>query len=378
MQGIAWFRDWPIARDSSPRRGVSAQPSVAGSVIALGNFDGLHPGHQTVLQRACALATEHATSVGVMSFHPHPRSYFVPDLPPQNIMSVAEKTLACAALGMDYTIFARFNAALAELSAEDFITRVLVGALGISHLVTGEDFVFGAKRQGNAETLRNAAKSGAFSYHAVAPVCGAEGRYASSLVRAHVREGRMENAAQALGRPYSVMGRVVHGDARGREWGFPTANIPLFSRFLPQFGVYAVRVYRPVWNGLVQNGAETNSKTNTKTNTSASAPSRVVPSLAWLCNGVANLGVRPTIRGAAASSQSPLTAAPQPLLEVHGVDWQGQLYGQRLVVQLVHFLRPEQRFPDVAALRAQIAHDAAAATRYFTLHPSAPVMPLCG
>lgn len=302
-----------------------------GAIAAIGNFDGLHRGHQAVIGEAMRLARAKGCPSAVVTFEPHPRRFFKPDLPPFLLAGARMKIGLLRTAGIDLCFALRFGRPLAGMTAEAFVADVLVRDLGLTGVVAGYDFVFGKGRAGSPETLvAEMARAGRVA-KIVAPAldaaaagrAGAEGDpeafvYSSTGVRDALKAGDPRAAARILGRPFAIDGRVRRGDARGRTIGFPTANIALDGYLPPAFGVYAVRV----------DGA---------------AEGRTVA-------GVANLGVRPTVGG-----------DPAPRLEVHLFDFDGDLYGRRLVVSLVEFLRPERKFESLDALKAQIATDAAAA-----------------
>ena len=292
-----------------------------GSVLAIGNFDGLHPGHIAVLQEALRQAAQRDAVPAVMSFAPHPRRFFNPSLPPLKLMRLADKMRALQRMGFKHHFLQRFDTGFAGLSADRFGADILAKHLGVRHVVTGEDFTYGAGRSGNAETLRDAGRCYGFGTSAIAPITIDGVVCSSSRIREALAAGDPAQAARLLGHPFALTGHVTHGDKRGRTLGFPTANIPLAGLFLPKFGVYAVEVTRA--NGRLQ-------------------------------QGVANLGVRPTVGGT------------RPQLEVHLWDETREFYGEKVSVTLHMFLRPEQAFSGLDALKAQIAVDSAQAKTYFS------------
>ena len=297
-------------------------PSAAhGCVMALGNFDGVHQGHQAVIGQAAAIAKQQNRPLAVMSFEPHPRRFFKPDLPVLRICPLADKLRLLRGLGVDYLYLARFNAEFAAISAEAFVSNLLGAQLKVGHVVTGYNFAFGHKRGGDTDYLEQAAPAQGMGYSRVAAVADPQGDvYSSTLIREHLKAGNIAEAARLLGRPYCLTGPVIHGDARGRELGFPTANLRPSPLFLPAYGVYAVRF-------SLSDGRQ------------------------W--NGVANLGIRPTVSGRACQ------------LESHLFDCDTNLYGLEAKVELCRFIRPEQRFDGLDALKAQIADDTRSAQRYF-------------
>jgi riboflavin kinase/FMN adenylyltransferase len=252
----------------------------------------------------------------VATFDPHPSRHFRPDSPPFSLTTPAQKLQLFEGLGVDGAIVIPFDAALAGLSAEDFARRWLVERLGISHVVTGEDFTFGKGRSGSAETLAELGRSLGFSAEAVAPVTASDEVVSSTRIRQALVAGDMETAARLLTRPFTIAMPVIHGDKRGRTIGVPTANQELGAYLRPRYGVYAVRARLP--DGTV-------------------------------ANGVANLGIRP------------MFTPPKELLETWILDWSGDLYGQTIEVELVRWLRGELKLDGLDALKAQIAKDEEAA-----------------
>jgi len=286
-----------------------------GAALALGNFDGVHRGHQAVIGRAARLAEETAAPVGVLTFEPHPVTFFKPDVPPFRLTPFRIKAHQLQALGLDLLVRLSFDRALAELTAQDFIDRVLVEGVGVSELVVGYDFCFGKGRTGTVETLK---ADGRFQVSVVDPAAGAGGEvYSSTRIRDYLRTGQPGQAAALLGRPFEIEGAVQTGAQLGRTIGFPTANIDLGDYLRPAYGVYAVRVgVSPV------EGAEPD----------------------WR-DGVANWGRRPTVDGIG------------EVFEVYLFDFDGDLYGADLRVALIEFIRPERKFDGLDALKAQIAED---------------------
>jgi riboflavin kinase / FMN adenylyltransferase len=310
------------------RHSKDLPPASRGSVIAIGNFDGVHRGHQAVIGEAVRRAKASGRPSAVLTFEPHPRRFFRPDTPPFLLTRLRTKVRVVAALGIDNFFALRFNAALASLSAEDFIDRVLVDGLRASQVVVGYDFVFGKGRRGNPDLLRDRLAAKGIPTMVMPPVAAphaepdgdSEGLiYSSTGVRDALRAGDPRAAARLLGRSFEIEDRVRRGDARGRLLGFPTANIWLGDYLRPALGVYAVRA----WIDERDSGLT--------------------------LTGVANLGLRPTFGGA------------EPRLEVHLFDFQSDLYGRRLCVELIEFLRPERKFDGIEALKAQIAVDVEAA-----------------
>lgn len=287
-----------------------------GAAIAVGNFDGVHRGHQAVIGEAGRIARSMDVPWAVLTFEPHPRRIFQPDQAPFRLTPLRAKARALEALGVDAMIVQRFNRDFSQRPAEDFVTDVLVDGFGARHVVAGYDFVFGHKRGGNCELLLAMGQKLGFGFTAVSAVEAEGGAvYSSTGIRDCLRAGDMRGAAAILGRPFAIEGRVASGDKRGRQIGFPTLNLHLGSVVRPALGVYAVRA------GLHDGGGTR-----------------------WI-DGVANVGKRPTFGG------------EDVILEAHLLDFDGDLYGQLVVVSLIEHIRAEKRFDGVDALRAQIAAD---------------------
>jgi riboflavin kinase/FMN adenylyltransferase len=298
-------------------RGIpaSADEPVA---LTIGNFDGVHRGHQAMLARLCEAAEDLRLPSAVMTFDPHPREFFAPDTAPPRLSSTRTKLELFRAFGVARVYVARFNAALAALTAEAFIDSVLVSRLGVRWVLVGDDFRFGRGRAGDLSTLRQRART--FSVEAMATIDVDGGRASSTAAREALAAGDLAHATALLGRPYAIAGRVGHGEKLGRKLGFPTANLRL--RHKPALsGIFAVRVH-----GLPGGPRQ----------------------------GIASLGVRPTIAEDA-----------KPLLEVFVFDFDAPLYGRRLTVEFLHKLRDEARYPDLDALVRQMHADVAHARNYF-------------
>ncbi|MGH8851052.1 MAG: bifunctional riboflavin kinase/FAD synthetase [Casimicrobiaceae bacterium] len=292
--------------------------------LTIGNFDGVHRGHQAMLARLTEAAEDLALPSAVLTFDPHPREFFAPGSAPPRLSTLRSKLEQFAAYGVGVVHIARFNAALAALPAASFIDDVLVRRLGTRWVLVGDDFRFGRGREGDLALLRRAAAT--FSVEAMTTVVADGERASSSAVRAALAAGELDHAARLLGRAYAIAGRVAHGDKLGRSLGFPTANIVL-RHSPPLTGIFAVRVH-----GL---GA--------------------VPRA-----GVASLGVRPTVKEGA-----------KPLLEVFIFDFDDAVYGRRVTVEFLRKLRDEERYPDLDALTRQMRADVAQAREYFAAAPGA-------
>ncbi len=279
----------------------------------MGNFDGVHKGHRAVIDAARAAGD---APLGVVTFEPHPRQYFVPDAPPFRLMNPEARANRLARLGVDHLYELPFDTVLAGLTPEGFARQVLAQGLGVSHVTIGADFCFGKDRQGTAQTLEELGRELGFGVTIVPLIGAGDARYSSTAIRQALTEGRTHDAERMLGHWHRIEGEVVHGEKRGREFGWPTANLRMDDLHLPRLGVYAVLV--DVLTG----------------------PERMS------CQGVASLGVRP------------MFGRNEPNLEVHLFDFDGDLYGQHLSVALVDFLRDEARFDGIQALIDQIAQDA--------------------
>ena len=313
MTRIPAFNDW---------REVPA--AWQGGVVALGNFDGVHRGHQTLIAEAARQAGALGAPLVALTFEPHPRGFFVPDTGPFRLTLARAKRRLLADYGVQAVLAQHFDAGFAALSADAFLEEVLVKGLGTRHVVCGYDFTFGARRGGNVERLRAEGAARGVGVTVLEPVMREGEIYSSTRIREALRAGMVKEAAELLGHPWEIEGTVELGDQRGRTIGFPTANVALGEHLRPRFGVYAVRV-------MVE-GDE---------------------SQGWR-DAVANLGKRPTF------------GKLQENFEVHLFDFAGDLYGKTLRVALVDFIRPEMKFAGLDALKAQIAADGAAARRILT------------
>jgi len=291
-------------------------PVDRGAAVALGNFDGVHLGHQSVLALAHAAAARLGAPFGVVTFEPHPRAFFAPGQPAFRLMTAEARAHRLEKLGIERLYEVPFDAGVAGLAPEAFAGEVLGAGLGVRLVVVGADFRFGKGRAGDSATLATLGRGLGFGVTVAPLVCDEQGDFSSSAIRAALTEGRPDEAARILGHWHRIEGPVLHGDKRGRELGFPTANLALDGLHLPRFGVYAVIV--DVLDG----------------------PNR------GRYRGVASIGVRPTF------------GESRPNLEVFLFDFAGDLYGAELSVALVAFQRPELRFDDVGALVAQMEADA--------------------
>jgi riboflavin kinase/FMN adenylyltransferase len=303
-----------------------------GAVLAIGNFDGVHRGHQALIAHARALADERNGCLGVVAFEPHPQEFFRPDTESFRLTPFRTKARLIAELGVDALFALPFDAEMAKKSAQDFVMDVLVDGLAAGCVVVGGDFQFGKGRAGNVAVLSYMGEMEGFGVEVFAPVVQLDGgaeKISSSTIRDALKQGRPEDAARLLGHWWTVESRVEHGDARGRELGFPTANMRLDDYLKPAFGIYAVRAT------VMENDQP-----------------------AGTHEGVANFGIRPMFE------------TQVPLLETHLFDFDGDLYGKHLAVDLIAYLRPEQKFADVAALKAQMTTDCDAARKLLRQLPA--------
>jgi len=296
------------------------RPQHWGCVATIGNFDGVHLGHQAILARLCERAAELAVPSCVVIFEPQPREFFTPDSAPVRLTRLRDKLELFAAEGVDRVLCLAFNRRLRELSAAEFVHAVLVDGLGVRHLEVGDDFRFGCDRAGDFEFLQQAGVLEGFSVEAATTVEVDGQRVSSTRVREALAAGDFALAGRLLGRPFQIAGRVLHGQKLGRQLGTPTANVQLKRKRVPLSGVYLV---------------------------SAEFDGQRWP-------GVANIGVRPTVAGDGRAH-----------LEVHLLDFSGDLYGRRMTVVFHHKLRDEQRFASLEALKSAINADIAAARAHW-------------
>jgi riboflavin kinase/FMN adenylyltransferase len=293
-----------------------------GSIVALGNFDGFHLGHQAVVNRAIQRGFHERRRVIVATFDPHPVSYFKPDLPPFRLTTLDQRQELFAHAGADAMLVFEFNAALASMDAEDFVAEVLATQIGAAGVVTGDDFSFGKGRTGDVALLKTLGERHGVIAEAVPQVLLEGERISSGRIREALVAGDIGTATHMLSRDYAIAGVVQRGDARGRELGYPTANLSLADYQRPKYGIYAVRV-------ALDDGGEH--------------------------PGVASLGVHPTFD------------PPEELLEAHLFDFDGDLYGRVIEVALHAYIREEKKFGDVADLVAHMREDEAAARKLLAI-----------
>jgi riboflavin kinase/FMN adenylyltransferase len=308
-----------------------------GAVVAIGNFDGVHRGHQALIAQARALAEERKSALAVLAFEPHPAEFFRPRPDSIRLTPLRTKARLLAELGVDAMFALTFDESMAKRSAPDFVYDVLMKGLGLSGVVVGPDFEFGQGRGGNAATLAYMGEMEGFSVTCFDMVTAATGTVAEKISSTRIRDALKaaapEDAARLLGRWWAVEARVEHGDARGRTMGFPTANMHLGHCLAPAFGVYAVRVT------IMENEKPVGRH-----------------------DGVANFGIRPMYQ------------IDVPLMEAHLFDFDGDLYGKHLSVELIAYIRPEAKFADLDALIAQIGVDAQSARKILAVTPGTPAL----
>jgi riboflavin kinase/FMN adenylyltransferase len=296
--------------------------NLKGSIVALGNFDGFHLGHQAVVGRAVQRAFHERRPAIVATFEPHPVRYFKPDVPPFRLTTLDQRETLFAHAGADAMLVFEFNEKLRETSAEEFVSWLLAGKLGTAGVVTGDDFSFGKGRTGNVETLRTLGGYSGITAETVEPVVVNGERVSSGRIREALVAGDIGHATHLLSRDFAIEGMVRRGDARGRELGYPTANVELADYQRPKYGIYAVRV-------TLEDGSEH--------------------------PGVASLGVRPTF------------APPQELLEAHLFGFEGDLYGRKIEVALHAYIREEKKFDGIEPLIAHMREDEAKARQLLAL-----------
>jgi riboflavin kinase/FMN adenylyltransferase len=304
-------------------RGLHNLPDFSrGTAVTIGNFDGVHRGHQYILQTLCQQAKARQLPSVVILFEPQPQEYFQPEYAPVRLTPLRDKLVFLAEMEVDYVVCLHFNATFAHISAHDFIDQLLVTSLNMRYLLVGEDFHFGYRREGNFTLLQQAATIYCFDVERSPTIEAEAGRISSTRIRQALQQDDFVLAERLLGRCYSLSGRVMYGHQRGRTIGFPTANIRLPQRPLSLSGVYVVDIF---------------------------------DNLGTCYHGVANMGVRPTVDGV------------NRILEVHIFDFDRVIYGQPLRIVFLHKLRNEQRFSSFDALQRQIQQDVIAAKHFFRI-----------
>jgi riboflavin kinase/FMN adenylyltransferase len=289
------------------------------TVLTIGNFDGVHLGHREIFRRVVDRARELNGTSAVVTFEPHPLHLLVPEKAPLRLNTPEEKVRLLAASCIDLLVVLNFDRQLAEMSAERFVSEILVGSLGIKHLIVGYDYAFGRNREGDTHFLKEQAEKYGFTLEVLEPIRAEQQAHSSTAIRQLLQQGRVAEVIGILGRNFTLDGEVVHGEGRGRKLGFPTANLVTRKEILPRDGVYAVKVK---WQENYY-------------------------------NGVINIGRRPTFADSA------------PTLEIHLLDFQGDLYGERLRIYFVGRLRDEQKFPSVEALQEAVVEDIERARKSF-------------
>ncbi|MGB7373443.1 bifunctional riboflavin kinase/FAD synthetase [Pontixanthobacter sp.] len=297
---------WLDHRDAVP-------DSLRGAIIALGNFDGFHIGHQAVAGEAIRWAREEGRPAIVATFDPHPVRFFKPDIEPFRLTTLEQRQELYLAAGATAMLVFHFDGALAATTAEDYISEILAKRLGVAGVVTGEDFTFGKARGGNVQLLADIGAEYGIRTRTIGPVSDGEDAVSSSRIRAALLNGDPQEAARLLSRPFSIRGIVQHGDKRGREIGYPTANLSVESYLRPKFGIYAV-------TGTILSTGEQ-------------------------LKGAANIGIRPQF------------TPPKELLEPYFFNFSGDLYGQEIEVAFHHFLRGEAKFDSLEELIQQMKRD---------------------
>lgn len=288
-------------------------PAHRGCVLTIGNFDGVHRGHAEVIANLVKKARHFGLPATLMTFEPQPQELFRGQDAPARLSLLRDKAKLLAELGIDRLVCVNFNQKFAQMPAKEFVEELLVRKLGVKYLVVGDDFCFGRARQGNFELLRSAGEQHGFAVVSTQSFLVGDHRVSSTMVRDALAKGNLEQARRLLGHPYTLSGKVAHGKKLGRTLGFPTANIAMKRKVVPVRGVFAVRLW---WDGSEQ------------------------------YDGVANVGFRPTVQGQNCQ------------LEVHLFDFEGDLYGRKVEVELVAKIRDEKPFESLEALKKQIMNDA--------------------
>lgn len=306
-------------------RGLNRWPENSGCVATIGNFDGVHLGHQAMLNQLTSAAKEQNLPSCVISFEPLPQEFFSAETPRARLNGFRDRIESIAAQGVDYLLLLNFDDIQAKQSAEDFIEHVLIKTLRAQFVLIGDDFRFGHGRTGDYALLQTFSEKNQFKVEQYDTITVADGRVSSTRIRQHLADGELNEAAQLLGHPYRITGRVVHGEKVGRQLGFPTANIALRKHKPPLRGVFAVVAH----------------DLNTKQSYAA----------------VANLGERPTVGGR------------RLLLEVHALNCEVSLYGHHLQIDFLEYLRGEKKFDSLDALKAAISNDSDTASRLLNANP---------
>lgn len=323
-----------IIPDLPKYKGRSSRPIV----LALGNFDGFHLGHQKLLQYVVSQARKEHALAAVLTFPQHPHSILHPARKPMMLMSAEQKICYLAQAGIDLCFLPAFTPAFSRMSSKDFVEKILVKKLHVREICMGHDAHFGRGRKGDTALMEQLAKENGFLFRKMKPVRSGGKTVSSSRVRELLMKGEIERAGKCLGRPFSMFGKVIHGKGHGLHLGFPTANLEVHSEILLPLGVYvaSARFLKKV------------------TVTKSDSHQSLRGAKKWL-PGVANFGKRPTY---------PKAETPRPVLELHLLDFKGKVYGQMMEIALHRFLRSEKKFPTEKALKVQIRQDVQAAKRY--------------
>ena len=308
-------------------RGIPPVANWTPCALTIGNFDGVHRGHQALLKKLVATAKAQNLQSCVMTFEPHPIEYFAPEKAPYRILSLRDKLEALAKVGIDQVLVVHFNQHFANLSPEEFVKTILVQGLQVKSILIGDDFHYGAKRAGNFSTLQEAGKVEGFSVERMDTLMESNERISSSAIRTALEQGHLEKARQLLGRPYMLSGHVLHGQKLGRSLGFPTLNISLANKLHRRKpaaqGIFIAQVH-----GLSDNPLP----------------------------AVASLGQRPTVDDSG-----------RYLLEVHIFNFNQSVYGKLVQIELIEKIRDEEKYNDLEALQNAIWQDALAAKNYFEI-----------
>lgn len=326
-----------------------------GTALTIGNFDGVHCGHVSLLARLKKAADERGLACGVMTFTPHPREYFAllnkrPELIPTRISTLRDKVCALQQFGADFVALSHFTDSLAHTSPKDYIEEILLKRLKVRYLLVGKDFRFGHKREGDIEMLCTYAQKHGFEIEYIEDVNDEQGvRYSSTELRNALSFGDIASANRFLGRPYSITGRVQHGKKLGRTLGYPTLNIRVMPHCAIRSGIYVVKV-----RGLANDVQSTETKTSDNL---SSHPLCELSSNSPAIAGIASLGVRPTVDDNG-----------QVLLEVHLIDTNIDAYGKLVSVEFLQHVRDEEKFPDLETLVSAMNNDLATAREYFNQH----------
>jgi riboflavin kinase/FMN adenylyltransferase len=314
-------------------------------ILALGNFDGFHLGHQKLLRYVVQQARKHHGLAAVLTFPQHPHSILHPERKPMMLMSVEQKLFYLAQAGIDLCFLQSFTPAFAKMTPQDFAEKILVKKLRIREICMGHDAHFGHGRKGDTGLMEQLAESNGFLFRKMKPVMIGGRPVSSSRVRELIMNGEIEKVGKCLGRPFSLLGKVIHGKGHGIHLGFPTANLEIHSEILLPLGVYVASArFLPRSQCGIPNPARW--------------ALRITPGAGKWFSGVAKFGKRPTY---------PKNETPRPVLELHLLDFKGQVYNEMMEIALHRFLRPEKRFATEEALKVQIQKDVRVARRYYRL-----------